>query len=235
MRLYLRGAQQVKADRLLARVAIYGAFVALGFALAFVFALPKSDKAPEFYGAFAAAIIAGATLILGTFYQETLKQEREQKREQKIRTTEAIDLCFWLQHCDGELEFIETALTRIRDRLANEKKMETSLSVDTFREIITSHFYGELLDRARSAARLPPEMAGLIADDLYKTFTTVDRVFLLRQAPEEYRLTFASIEKYIFLVSKRREKLQSDAELLESYLIGAGALPRLPKINQSYP
>jgi hypothetical protein len=208
---------------------LYGAFAAAGFAAAILFVVPNGDKAPEFFGAFAAAIIAGVTLILGTFYQDNLTWRRDQKMRERDRNAEAIDLLFWLSHCDFELEFIASALGRIKEKLASENKNAIELPVDTFREIISPNFFGELLERAKAASKLPPEIAGLIAGDLYKTFTIVDRVFMLRQAVADYRPSIEAMEKYIFVVNRRKEKLQDDARLIEAHLVGKGALPKFPE------
>jgi len=86
-----------------------------------------------------------------------------------------------------------------------------------------------LLQRAQTASKLTPEIAGLIAGDLYKTFTVADRIFLLRQAADDYQLTPEALEKYIFVIGRRRKTLREDAKLIEEYLIGKGALPRFPE------
>jgi hypothetical protein len=38
-----------------------------------------------------------------------------------------------------------------------------------------------------------------------------------------------AIEKYIFVLGRRRKALREDAKLIEEYLIGKGALPRFPE------
>lgn len=208
------------------------ACAALGFAAALPIVVFGSDKSPEFYGAFAAAIIAAAALLLGSFYQDNLTRERDEKLLQQTRNAEAIDLCFWLRHCDGELEFIESALKRMRDNLKSQGKLSLEMPLERFRGIIAPHFHEELLEKAKIASKLTPEMAGLVAGDLYKTFIVADRIFLLRQATDDYQPSLEAIEKYVLVIGRRREVLRRDALLIEEFLVGKGALPRFPAIDE---
>jgi hypothetical protein len=210
-------------------LALGTACAALGFAAAFSLIFQSSEESPEFYGAFTAALIAGATLIFAAYYRDNLERKRDERLIARERMVEAIDLYFWLEHCDGELEFIAEALIRIRDQLALENKTTINISTDQFLEIISSHFYGELLERAKTAAKLPPEIAGLITGDLYKTFTIVDRIFILRHASDTYRPSIERFEKYVFVINRRREILQRAAKFIGEYLVKEGALPRFPE------
>lgn len=206
-------------------LAIAATCLALGFSTATALTFWHSDKWPAFFGTLTAALIAGIVLIFGHYYQDQLARKRDRDALMRQRDVEAIDMCFWLQHCDHELEFIEGALSHIRDRLQSEEKPSLEIPLETFREVITPAFYRDLLDRAKAAAKLAPEISGLISSDLYKTFTTSDRIFLLRQAPSDYRPSLEAIEKYIFILGRRRSALQEDAKLIEAYLINKGTLP----------
>jgi len=208
-------------------VAVCSAGLAIGYAIGTLLPL-DSESAPEFYGAFSAAFIAAAGLIFVTYFSDSLTNKRDEKLRADDRKSEAIDLCFWLEHCDHELEFVESALTRIREKLSLEGKTAVPIPLNQFKEVISSHFYGELLERAKAASRLTPEIAGLVAGDLYKTFTVVDRLFLLRQATSDYQPSVETIDQYIFVIGRRRKTLQDNARLLGEYLIQAKALPRFP-------
>jgi hypothetical protein len=210
-------------------LAIAVACLAVGFSAAIVLTFWYSDKWPEFFGTLTAASVAGAALIFGHYYQDRLARNRDWDTLAKAREADAIDLCFWLRHCDYELEFIETALIRTQDKLKSDGQSSLAVPVEIFREIITPNFHRDLLERAKAASTLTPEISGLISGDLYKTFTVADRIFLLRQAASDYQPTLEAIEKYIFVLGRRRKALREDAKLIEEYLIGKGALPRFPE------
>jgi hypothetical protein len=201
----------------------------IGYSAATVLTFWHSDTWPEFFGTLTAASVAAIALIFGHYYQDRLARNRDREALTKARHAEAVDLCFWLRHCDYELEFIETALIRIQDKLKSDGKSSLAVSTETFRQIVTPNFHSDLLDRAKAASKLTPEISGLISADLYKTFTVADRIFLLKQAARDYQPTVEAIEKYIFVLGRRRAVLRDDAKLIEEYLIGKGALPRFPE------
>lgn len=217
----------------LGRIALHGASAALGFAAAFFFAAPGIDKAPEFFGAFAAAIIAAAALIIATFYQNDLNRRRDQDARDRDRTASAIDLCFWLNHCDYELEFIANTLAGIQEHLMAQGQTHSSLPMETFRTVISPRFFDDLIKRAKQAAELPAEIAGAITRDLYKTSTISDRIFLLNHAASDFRPSLKHIEEYIFLINLRREALQKGARAIAAYLMEAKALPDFPRFGDT--
>ena len=189
-----------------------------------LFAL-DGENAPEFYGAFTAALVAAAALIFGAYYQDHLARLKDEKARTEERTAESIELCFWLDHCDSELEFILKVLTRMKERLSNSGR-KIDMPLDQFREVISSHFFDGLLQRVRAASRLNPEIAAFVTSEIYRTYTTVDRIFRLRGASEDFRPTLEDLEKYIFVLSRRRAKLQTAARLIEAQLVENGALPK---------
>lgn len=203
--------------------------MAAGFALAISFTFWGSDGSPQFYGALTASLVAAATLIFGAFYNDFLARKREEDARIRERTAAAIDLHFWLAHCAEEFDFIVGALKRLQTKLVQGNKTAIDFSMEQFKEIISSHFYKELLDRATAASKLPPEMAGYIAGQIYKVFTTVDRMYALKHASDEFLPTTEQIGQYISLTVLQKEKLQRASGLLEEYLIDIHALPRFPK------
>ena len=207
------------------RSIIFGtACATLGFAASFPLVVWQSDKAPEFYGAFYAAIIAAAALLFGTYFQDNLAKRRDEDQRTKDRIANALGLRFWLSHSVHELEFIAGVLERMKSRMTSQGTSNISMPLDQFREGVTSQFFDELLPRAKQAALLPPNIAGQITRDIYETFTATDRIFRLRGASSDFRPSADDIEQYLFLLNVRTAKFRRAADLVEEYLVGVGAM-----------
>ncbi len=176
---------------------------AVCIAAAIPFALWGTGKAPEFYGAFTAAIVAAIAVVVGAFYQSDLTRRRDDALRRQDQIAEAIDLRLWLEHAADELDFIVSILDRTIRQMTSDDKFQVDMSLDQFREVISPKFSDDLLARARAATRLPPGLAGQIARTLYKTFHTADRVLLLRGASEDYRPEKDQLEKYLFVLRRR--------------------------------
>ena len=202
---------------------------AIGFALATALTFWKSNNSPQFFGALTASLIAAAALVFGAFCNDFLARKRDEDARIRERIAAAIDLHFWLEHCAEELNFIASALERLQKRLIQGNKSTIDISIDQFKEVIASHFYNELLDRAKEASMLPPEMAGFIAAEIYKVFTTFDRLYSFKHASDKFLPSTDQVGQYAAVTISHKEKLQRASILLEQYLIDIRALPRLPK------
>jgi hypothetical protein len=210
------------------RIVACGTCLALGFAAALPLVAVGSGKETEFYGAFAAAIVAAAALILRAYYQDRLERQRIASQRERDRAAEAIDLCFWLDHAASELEFIAEILERLRNKFASENKNQIDMPAEQFREVISSHFFEELLTRAKVASQLPQEIAGTITRDIYETFTAVDRVFRLRGASGDFRPSLEKIDNYFIILDRRIEKLRSASIVIKEHLTKNGVLNLTP-------
>jgi hypothetical protein len=209
-------------------VAVSFASVAAGFAIATLVKFQGTDNSPQFYGAFAASLVAAIALIGGAFFNDSLSRSREEETRTRDRIAGAIDLHFWMDHCAAELDFIASALARLHAKLVSENKSAVDFSLNQFKDMISSHFYDELLDRAKSASKLPPEIAGFVTSEIYKAFTTADRILGLNHASEKFLPSTQQIDQYAKLVSMQKEKLKRTNSLVGEYLIQIGALPRFP-------
>lgn len=198
-------------------------WAAVGLAAAIPLFLWGSDKAPEFYGSFTAAIVAAIAVVLGAHYQAELTRRRDDEIARRERTAEATDLLLWLEHAIGEMNFIAQVLERLRDSSGEEGKLNMPLA--QYREVVSPQFMEELKDRAKSCARLSPILAALVAPALYDTFLTVDRIYRFRGASEKAQFDRTQIEQHILVTKRRIEKLEEAQTKMENFLSGKG----LPK------
>ena len=181
-----------------------------------------TDKAPEFYGAFVAAIVAAIAVVLGAFYQAELTRKRDDEIRRTEQLSEATELYYWLDHAVQELELITQILNGFRDRLiAGESKIEFPL--DQLREIVSAKFMDELLLRAKTASRLPSAIAAAITETLYRTFTATDRVYKMRGAAPDFPFNLNHVEQFLFVNDRRTLKLKEARESLGQYLAGQQA------------
>jgi len=205
-------------------ITICVAGAALGFALAFAISFWNSDKSAEFFGAFAAAFIAAAALIFGAVTQDHLERKREDDLRQQKLIANALDLCFWLDHAGQELDVILRVLREAREELLADDKTNLEMPLNQFREAVTSHFFGDILQHAKSASQLPPALASIVTRDLYRAYTTSDRIFILRGASNTFRPSVDNLSSYIMLVESLRGKFRRSTVLVEEHLISTGAV-----------
>src|ERR1700729_108730 len=92
-------------------------WAAVGLAAVVPFLLWGNDKAPQFYGAFMAAIVAAIAVVLGAYYQAELTRRRDDEIARRQEIAEATDLYLWLGHAVGEMNFIVQFMQEIHDRL----------------------------------------------------------------------------------------------------------------------
>ncbi|MBV9550026.1 MAG: hypothetical protein JO256_10185 [Alphaproteobacteria bacterium] len=199
---------------------------AIGFALATALIFKNTANSPQFFGALAASLVAAAGLVFTTFYNDFSVRNREFEARNREKTAAAIDLHFWLSHCVAELDFISGALDLLHLKLTSENKGAIDYHLDQFKEVLSSHFYGELLERAKSSSILPPEIAGYVAEKLYETYTTADRNLAMRHASPGFVPTTDQVAQYAKLISMQKERLQRANSLLGEYLIEIHALPK---------
>ncbi|MEI9991866.1 MAG: hypothetical protein WDM86_17745 [Rhizomicrobium sp.] len=197
---------------------------ALCVAAAIPIALWGSDKAPEFYGAFTAAIVAAVAVVLGAYYQDELTRRRDDILRKQDATAEAIDLCFWLEHAANEVEFIANLLAKTREHLVADDASRLEMPIEQFREVMSAKFFAELLPRAKMAAHLPAEIAGTVVQAIYRTFHVADRILMLRGASNGFHPTLEQIDSYLLILDRRSKKLHEAATLIEDHLNGIGAL-----------
>lgn len=202
--------------------------MALGFAAATAVSFWGKPNSPQFYGALSASLIAAAGLIFNSIYNDFSIRRRDAEATTREKTAAAIDLHFWLDHCATELDFIASALARLHKKLTSENKPTIDFSLEQFKEMLSSHFYEELLDRAKAASKLPPEMAGFIASKIYEAHTTADRIFGMNHASERFLPPTEQVDQYAKLVYMQKDKLKHANSLLGEYLIQIRALPRFP-------
>jgi len=182
------------------------------------------EKAPEFYGAFTAAIVAAVAVILGAYYQAELTRRRDDLLRKQQETAEAVDLCFWLEHAADEVEFIADVLAKSRERLVASDASRLEMPIGQFREVVSAKFFGDLLARAGMAARLPAEIAGIVVQTIYRTFHVADRILMLRGASDDFRPRIEQIDSYLLILNRRARQLHEAAALIEDHLNGIGAL-----------
>ena len=176
-------------------------WAAAGIAAMIPFFVGGSDKAPQFYGAFTAAIVAAIAVVLGAHYQAELTRRRDDEVARRVEIAEATDLFFWLEHAIGEMTFIADLLQSFHDQLGEDDVLK--MPMEQYREVASSRFMEELRERAKSAARLSPVLAVAVAPTLYKTFLAVDRVHRFRGVPDDAKVGRRTIEGQL-LVSRRR-------------------------------
>jgi len=200
-------------------------WAALGFAAAIPLFLWGSDKAPEFYGAFVAAIVAAIAVILGAYYQAELTRRRDDAIQQREQIAEATDLYYWLEHAAQEMDFIASVLDGMHTHLTATGAPRIEMPIEQFREVVSARFMGELRDRAKIAARLPPTIAALVAPILYRTFSIVDRVYFLRGATDDFSLDLKYIEQQINVTKLRADQLHDALAIVGEYLRENGVSP----------
>ena len=128
----------------------------------------------------------------------------------------------------AELDFIAGALTKLHTKLVSENKIAIGISPDQFKQIISSHFYDELLERAKSASKLTPEIAAYVAGAIYNAFTSVDRILVMRQASDQFVPTNDQVLQYAEIIRAQKTKLERANSLIGEYLIYIGVLPEFP-------
>ena len=79
-------------NQFLRNLAAGAVWAGVGFAAAIPLLIWGSDKAPEFYGAFTAAIVAAIAVILGAYYQAELARRRDDAIAKQLQIAEATDL-----------------------------------------------------------------------------------------------------------------------------------------------
>jgi hypothetical protein len=202
--------------------------MAIGFAIATALIFKDRANSPQFFGALAASLVAAAGLVFTAFYNDFSVRHREAEARNRERIAATIDLHFWLGHCVAELDFISGALDRLYAKLASENKGTIEYPFNQFKEVLSSHFYGELLERAKSSSTLPPEIAGYVAEKLYEAYTTADRNLAMRHASPGFVPTTEHVAQYAKLISMQKERLRKANGLLGEYLIRIRALPKFP-------
>jgi hypothetical protein len=206
------------------RTLVAGAvWAAVGLAAAIPLFVWGSDKAPEFYGAFTAAIVAAIAVVLGAYYQAELTRRRDDEIARQQRIAEGTDLFLWLEHAIGEMSFIARVLEGFRDDLSDEDKL--NMPLDQYREVVSSQFMEELRDRAKSCARLSPLLGIMVAPVLYDTFLAVDRIYRFRGAPGTAQFGRKQIEQHIFVTKHRITKLEEAQGEVEKFLSHSGMPP----------
>ncbi|HEY4943079.1 MAG TPA: hypothetical protein VII56_16740 [Rhizomicrobium sp.] len=204
----------------LLRSAIIGITIALVLStIALPLAVWGTKDAPAFYGAFAAAIVAAIAVIMGSYYQNALSTQREQRLQKRVQISEAVDLSFWLRHAAEEMKFISLVLKGVQDRDSSSQTSAPEVSLTQFREIVSANFFGELQKRASDAAKLPPEIAKQVSRVIYSTFTVADRILALRGAVDSFHPSFDQIGQYILIANRRSDELRAAAQIIESWLI----------------
>lgn len=184
----------MKSSQLLRYLASGAVWAALGFAAVIPFLLWGSDKAPEFYGSFVAAIVAAVAVVLGAYYQAELSRRRDDEILKQTQIAQATDLFLWLEHAIGEMEFIARVLSGIRDSLANKGETSLDMPIEQYREVVSSQFMEELRDRAKTAARLSPALGIIVAPILCDTFLAIDRVYRFRGSSPSFKPSAQNVE-----------------------------------------
>jgi hypothetical protein len=200
------------------------ALATLGLAGAVPIVFRGVSGAPEFYGAFTAAIVAAIAVVLGAYYQSELTRRRDDALLKQERITEAIDLCYWLNHASSEMEFIALILAQTRTWLTENGKTQVEMPLSQFREVVSSKFFEELLPKAKAAARLPAEISAMVSREIYSTFQAADRILLLRGASDSFRPTVDQLDKYLVVANRRCERLRDAFQAIEKWLVREGAI-----------
>lgn len=208
-------------NRFFGHVAAGATWAALTVAAAVPFVFWGKDKAPEFYGSFAAAIVAALAVVLNAFYQAKLAKDRDDTNQRKQKLAEAVDLYFWLDHAIDEMEFISRILGGFEKKLADDNGLALEMPVEQLREVLTAGFMRELPTQAKVAAQLALPIATTVAPILYRTHRTVDRIYMLRGATRA-DFEVGDIQKYRGITDRRIEKLKYSRTIIAEYLNGSG-------------
>jgi hypothetical protein len=219
-RLFAPGALQMTISQTdVVRGAAIGLSLAAGVG---VVAIPLlvwgSEHSPDFFGAFAAAIVAAVAVVLGAYYQASLNRQRDDELRKRDQTAEIVEMYFWLGHAAREMEFIASVLSKMHSRLAENARYQLQMPVEQFREMISAHFMDELLLRAKAASKLPFDLASPLVHVLYGTFSEADRIYRLRGATPEYHPSIEEFEKYVNVAQARTKKLEDAKAEVETYL-----------------
>jgi hypothetical protein len=175
------------------------------------------EGAPEFFGAFAAAIVAAIAVVTGAYYQASLTRQRDEEIRRQEQYAQAVDLCFWLDHAVSELEFIADTLAGISRHLEKEGASSLEWTQQRYREVVSAEFMNELPARAKSASRLPLPMAEPVAKALYKTFMRVERLHWRRGIPDGQIVTAIHIAEHEKVVRTEGERLRSAQQILSEF------------------
>lgn len=179
------------------------------------------EHAPEFFGSFLAAIVAAVAVVLGAYYQAALTRKRDEQLRQQDQLADAVDLCHWLSHAATEMEFVADVLLGIGQHLSQERQTSLDWPLERYREVVSAQFMNELLGRAKTASRLPSNLAGPVSQVLYASFTVADRVYRLRGVPDQFRATADHIAKHEALARKMAGKLNACHEMLLTHITGS--------------
>lgn len=139
------------------------AFAAVASVVVIPLLLWGSDRAPGYFGAFTAAIVAAIAVVLGAFYQADLVRRRDEDLRRRSQIAETIDLYFWLGHASREMEFVAGLLEKMHTQLIDGNIAQVRMPVEQFREMVSAHFMEELLSRAQVASRLPFDIASPVS------------------------------------------------------------------------
>jgi hypothetical protein len=224
------GGERMGRITLLQYLVASAVWVAVGIAVALPLYIWGSDKAPEFYGAFTAAIVAAIAVILGSYYQAELARKRDAALYEQERTASALDLLFWIENAADEMNFIAEILTGMRDRIAQAPNdPELDMPLERFRESVSAKFMNELPARAHEASQLPAGLAEPVTRTLYQTSRTADRIWHLRGASAHYRPRLKDLQQHILVAQAREKQLRMCARSLRTYLFGTDALAYPPE------
>jgi hypothetical protein len=200
-------------------------WVAIGIAVALPLYIWGSDRAPEFYGGFIAAIVAAIAVVLGSYYQAELTRKRDAALRDQERTASALDLLFWIENAADEMNFIAAILADMKDRVAvAPSDGALDMPLERFREVVSAKFISELPIRAREASQLPAGLSEPVTRTLYQTFRTADRVWHLRGAIDVYRPSLKALEQHLIVVQAREHQLRDCALSLRAYLFDRNLL-----------
>ena len=195
-------------------------WAAIALAAVIPFLLWGSDKAPEFSGAFMAAIVAAIAVVLGAYYQAELTRRRDDEIARREEIAEATDLFLWLGHTIGEMNFVLQFMRKVHDDLTN--GTAAGVALDQYREAVSPPFMEELKDRAKTSARLSPSMGVIVAPVLYDTFLSMDRVYRFRGASLDLKFDAGLVEKHLLVTESRITALERAQAAVGDFLSEKG-------------
>jgi hypothetical protein len=209
------------------RVLAIGAVAAAIVVAALIpFIIWGTEKAPEFYDAFTAAIVAAIAVVLGTLYQSELTRKRDETMRLQALKADFLDLYFWLRHAGSELNLMADALKLMREKSSAGEFRPEEMSLEQFRGVLSVTFFDDLRSQTRVASQLPPGLAEKVTVPLYKTFAIYDRLFRLRGVREDYSgyKKPEALEDWENLVRSLSEKLYFAAAHIQQHLEDMGAM-----------
>jgi hypothetical protein len=195
-------------------------WAALGLAATIPFLVWGSERAPEFFGAFTAAIVAAIAVVLGAYYQAELTRRRDDEIARRKQIAKATDLFLWLGHAIREMSFIANFLHSVRER--QKAGFGFDISIDRYREIVSAPFMEELRERARESGRLSPMLGAIVAPVLYDTFQIVDRIYHFRGALPADKFDPDGVEQHHAVTLRRVEKLRQARTAVGDFLAAKG-------------